>query len=383
MYKQMKYVLLAGTLCLLLLCGCQGPAMAAQTSAEYEGKTAVLLENTVLKECYSAVTDENDSITWVDLSNWELGKGDMVLVLAEAGGRSQVCVISGDAGGLYGELPSKVLSQRAEDLEMGNIADAAGKLAYRAVGGDKAEEMIGYVTVLDRQDGWCRIQPLAGGDDRTFWIPAGELSFCLDRCVTARALEGEGESPDLPFADVGETSWCYPWVKSAWEMGLVAGLTSTSFGPEEDITCAQAIAFAARVHQSRTAGTVTLTNGTEHWYDSYVNYCTEQGILTQSFSGRMNDGIDRQTCVSLFARALPGEAGEERNSIPAGAIPDVSGDSPCSDSIYRFYRMGILNGTGPDGAFQPESRVKRSEIAAMLVRMMEPARRVDGPSGLQ
>lgn len=180
--------LLPVLLCLLLLCGCQETAPAGQT-AEYDGKTSVLLEDAVLTKCYSGQTDGDNQITWVDLSQTvDLKKGDIVLALKESGDTTQVNVPTGDTPwSLYGEIPSKALSQKNEDIEQGNLAIATDKMAYANINGEEGEQMIGTVKILVREGDWCQIQPFAGGDSRTFWIPTSDLSFDLDSKILARA----------------------------------------------------------------------------------------------------------------------------------------------------------------------------------------------------
>ena len=56
-----------------------------------------------------------------------------------------------------------------------------------------------------------------------------------------------------------------------------------------------------------------------------------------------------------------------------GAIPDVpfiSGNY-VSTRIYAFYRAGILTGSNEQGIFEPDSNIKRSEVAAILTRMFD------------
>ena len=53
-----------------------------------------------------------------------------------------------------------------------------------------------------------------------------------------------------------------------------------------------------------------------------------------------------------------------------------------SDAIYAFYRAGILNGTDAQGTFNRTGTIKRSEVAAIIIRMMDPSFRVGAPADL-
>lgn len=44
--------------------------------------------------------------------------------------------------------------------------------------------------------------------------------------------------------------------------------------------------------------------------------------------------------------------------------------------IYTFYRAGILSGSDSAGTFYPESNIRRSEVAAILVRLFDSSARL-------
>ena len=185
-----------------------------------------------------------------------------------------------------------------------------------------------------------------------------------------------------PFTDVPVDAWYASWVQGAYDKGLIAGMTPTTFEPDGSMTYAQAITLAARMCLIYNTGEAALENGTVNWYDPYVDFCLEHGIIDSAYEDRINDNIDRQTYVDIFSRALPEEAFAPRNTIPDGAVPDVPEGSEYYDSIYLFYRAGILNGSRADGTFDPNADIKRSEVAAVLNRMMDSAVRVDAPADL-
>ena len=63
----------------------------------------------------------------------------------------------------------------------------------------------------------------------------------------------------------------------------------------------------------------------------------------------------------LFCRIIAGE-------IPSKKIYE-------DEEIYAFYRAGILDGSLADGSFLPDSGIKRSEVAAIIVRMFDTSER--------
>lgn len=186
----------------------------------------------------------------------------------------------------------------------------------------------------------------------------------------------------FPFVDVLPTDWFYESVKGAHKMGLIDGMTPTTYVPYGNMTYAQAIKLAACMNQRYNDGKVTLTNGSPNWYDSYVAYCMQKGIINQNYASVINNNIDRQTYAYIFANALPAKALKAKNSIPDNAIPDVKSDNKYYKEIYTLYRAGICNGNDEKGTFNPNSNIRRSEVAAILIRMMDEKARVGAPSGL-
>ena len=186
-----------------------------------------------------------------------------------------------------------------------------------------------------------------------------------------------------PFVDVTENEWYFPWVCGAHKMGLINGKDDTHYKPDDNMTYAEAIKLAACMNQLSSGGEITLTNGEEHWYDTYVAHCLDNGIISEDYSAVINESIDRQTYALIFSKAIPADALEEKNNIPDGSIPDVQNGNPNYDAIYTLYRAGIINGSDSCGTFNPTNFIRRSEVAAILNRMMDATVRVDAPAELQ
>lgn len=180
----------------------------------------------------------------------------------------------------------------------------------------------------------------------------------------------------LPFTDVPETAWYYESVESAWENGLINGMTAEQFMPEQTLTVAQAIKLATALYQLRTEGVVTLQSENLPWYSTYVTYAVRHGILDASYldysDAQMNTAVRRAEFVHIFFGAMRREDYTQINQIADGAIPDLPAGSGYSDEIYMLYRAGILTGSDARGRFRPESSISRAEAAAILARMYTP-----------
>ncbi|MBR2667947.1 MAG: S-layer homology domain-containing protein [Oscillospiraceae bacterium] len=205
------------------------------------------------------------------------------------------------------------------------------------------------------------------------WTLVYELTLnsgtVLRQALDVQVFDPAGE---FPFTDVPETEWYYNDVLLAYRTGLVNGKTATTYLPDDMMTCAEAVKLAACMHQKYTTGTVTLANGTP-WYQSYADYARANGIISRDYD--WDAPISRADYAAIFAHALPETAFEAKNSIAYDAIPDVKSSHPQAAEIYKLYRAGILAGNDSLGTFLPDSMIKRSEVAAILTRMMDTAAR--------
>ena len=179
---------------------------------------------------------------------------------------------------------------------------------------------------------------------------------------------------DFPFYDVDSDDWFYEPVKSAWANELIDGVAARYYMPDNTLTVAQAVKLAAALHQKQSVGFVTLQNGGTHWYDNYVNYAVANSLIEAAYQSKsaedMNKAVTRAEFVHILSKLLNAGTINTVNNIP-----DVKSSDAYADEIFAFYRAGILTGSDRLGTFHPESSLKRSEAAAILVRLYDATQR--------
>lgn len=201
------------------------------------------------------------------------------------------------------------------------------------------------------------------------------LTFLLAALLCAGLLPWAAyAADDLPFIDVSPEAWYYGDVKTAREAGLINGKTDTTYCPDDLLTYAEAVKLAACMYQKNETGTVSLVNG-DPWYQSYVDYAKMKGIIAKDYD--WTAPATRAGYMAIFAHALPDASLAAKNEVPDGSIPDVPANYPEAPEIYKLYRAGILQGSDDNynGAWtkhlcKPADNIKRSEVAAILTRMM-------------
>jgi len=196
----------------------------------------------------------------------------------------------------------------------------------------------------------------------------GEHTFKDGKCTVC----GHDELVN-PFVDVPKDAWYHDEVVGAFHTGIINGKSATEFKPDDLLTYAEAIKLAACMSQVYLNGNVTLTSGTP-WYQPYVDYCKINNIIKKNYD--YNANATRAGYIEIFASALPDSAFEEINNIPNGSILDVKSGATYAHYVYKMYRAGILTGVDALHNCKPDDNIKRSEVAAIISRMMDEGNRV-------
>lgn len=189
--------------------------------------------------------------------------------------------------------------------------------------------------------------------------------------TTAPMLMAVGKS--FPFIDVTEQHWARPYVEQAYKQALINGKTDVLYMPDGNLTYAEAIKLASCINQLYSMGAVSFEPGYP-WYQPYVSYAElNQIIQPGEFAAKLDDPISRYDFAHIFSHALPDSAFTPLKAIDS--IPDVPSSNEHAGEVLKLYRAGILTGD-TTGAFNGKDKIKRSETAAIVIRMIDNNARV-------
>ena len=150
------------------------------------------------------------------------------------------------------------------------------------------------------------------------------------------------------------------------------GVGNGRFDPRGQVTLAQAVTMAARIHSIYHTGSENFTQGGGAWYQVYVDYAVGNGLLPADLRGAdMNRAATRAEFARIFSAAMDDAGLFPINQVADGSIPDVRAGDGCYAAVYRLYRAGILTGSDAQGTFHPDSSITRAEAAAVVGRMGE------------
>lgn len=181
------------------------------------------------------------------------------------------------------------------------------------------------------------------------------------------------------YADVSENAWYYDDVYLAEIYDLMRGVSNVRFNQEGTLTVAQALMMAARVRSIYMGGTGKIGQDGERWYTKAYVYCVEQGIINEwEFAGadgkpKVERAATRAEMAYILGKSLPEK--ELMQIRQVDRIPDIRETDRYGREIYALYRAGVLRGKDGTGRFGAEDAVLRAEAAAILIRLVLPARR--------
>jgi len=175
---------------------------------------------------------------------------------------------------------------------------------------------------------------------------------------------------DGQFSDVSSDKWYSSNVATAYNLGLMVGSSRTAFNLLGNVTIAEAITMASRLHCIFYSGFENFTQDGGIWYNIYVTYAANNGITTKIYDSYTR-AATRAEFADIFANALPPEALLKINTVDNNAIPGVSVSESYAQSVYLLYRAGIIVGSDNAGTFNAMSSINRAEAAAIVTRMAD------------
>lgn len=172
---------------------------------------------------------------------------------------------------------------------------------------------------------------------------------------------------DGQFWDVKVGDWFADNVKTAYEYGLLLGNDNGSFGVGDNLTIAQTLAIADRLHNRYYGGSGQFIQR-DPWYQVYVDYAKKYEIISEGQYDPLATAT-RAQFAEILSAAMPEEALPAINQITK--IPDVSNSVPYADAVYRLYNAGILTGNDASGTFEADKPILREQVAAMATRFAD------------
>lgn len=207
------------------------------------------------------------------------------------------------------------------------------------------------------------VSGIAGNVDMDFWFRVEE-----EELPTATPVPTPEESG--PFADVTEDMWFYDTVMSAYEQGVVNGVSAAEFRPADTASRGQVVTMLWRL-MGKPAVTEEASFGdlTEDYYRDAVNWAASKGVVN-GFSATEfcpDEQICRQDLVTILYRleGEPSVSGNLNAYTDGGAV-----QSYAEKAMLWAVSKGIITGY-EDATLGPDNSASRAEVCAILMRYMD------------
>ena len=175
------------------------------------------------------------------------------------------------------------------------------------------------------------------------------------------------------FNDINVSDWFSEGVQTAYELGLMGGESEGKFNPKGNLTIAQTIAIASRLHSIYNIGSLSAVPKTDVWYEGVVTYAIDNNIIKDGDFSKsdMNKPATRGQVAYILSKSLPQSELESINNDLK--FSDVSGKY--EDSINLLAKSGVVAGVS-EGKFKPSDKVTRAEASVIISRLVKPSERV-------
>ena len=203
-------------------------------------------------------------------------------------------------------------------------------------------------------------------------VLAGALCLGLSAPALAAGLDNFGKVNTYTagqFTDVPADAWFAPNVQAAYELDLMTGSSATTFNPNGNLTIAEALVLACRLHSTYVGDGETFAVNGGTWYQPYVDYAVKNSIVAAGAYTDYTATATRAQFAAILAATLPDEALPAINSVTS--LPDLDASATYATAVLKLYNAGILTGSDSAGSFKPTSTIQRSEVATIVTRMAD------------
>ena len=388
-----KTILLEGSNAQVRLLPVTGSS-AATTQAYVQGDTATVFLTS--RQLRAATGAQSGVAVTVDATDPAVG----TVVLA---GRSIANACDAGAAALQVKFRSGTVTLDARALAALDLhKDVAVSLAsgaslnaaqQRALGSQAATATLANASVL--VDGAAASCPAGSvraavavnaADDLTAWsladdgsisavggaYDAGQQTYAFD------VVNGVTAIARFPFTDVVAGTWYYGAAAYAYNNGLFAGMTPTTFAPNATMTRAMLVSVLWRLAGApapKAPNTfVDVPDGA--WYTDAATWAAENGVVSGIGGSRFDPSgfVTREQTAEILYNYAHSKGYDVSARADLTAFPDAGSVSGWAEEALSWANAaGLINGTVRDGQtiLDPQGSASRAQVAMILMNYVE------------
>ena len=387
-----KTILLEGSNAQVRLLPVTGSS-AATTQAYVQGDTATVFLTS--RQLRAATGAQSGVAVTVDATDPAVG----TVVLA---GRSIANVCDAGAAALQVKFRSGTVTLDARALAALDLhKDVAVSLAsgaslnaaqQRALGSQAAAATLANASVLVDGAASCPAGSVRAAvavnaaDDLTAWSLADDGSIsavggAYDAGQQAYAFDvvnGVTAIARFPFTDVVAGTWYYGAAAYAYNNGLFAGMTPTTFAPNATMTRAMLVSVLWRLagEPAPKAPNTFVDVPDGAWYTDAVTWAAENGVVSGIGGSRFDPSgfVTREQTAEILYNYAHSKGYDVSARADLTAFPDAGSVSGWAEEALSWANAaGLINGTVRDGQtiLDPQGSASRAQVAMILMNYVE------------
>ncbi len=205
----------------------------------------------------------------------------------------------------------------------------------------------------------------------------GIKTYTCTRCsATKTETIPAGSCPSAGFTDVpGEGNWAHAGIDYCVTNGLMSGVGSGRFAPKMTTTRAQIVQILYNLEgEPEVSGTTPFTDLTQDWYQDAVLWAYQTGVVagTSSTTFAPDLPVTREQIAVILMEYMTRVLKLERTWTPAdlSTFPDAGSVSDwAKDAMADAVGLGLISGASNDGQtlLNPQGSATREQVATILM----------------
>lgn len=201
---------------------------------------------------------------------------------------------------------------------------------------------------------------------------AGQQTYAFD------VVNGVTAIARFPFTDVVAGTWYYGAAAYAYNNGLFAGMTPTTFAPNATMTRAMLVSVLWRLAGApapKAPNTfVDVLDGA--WYTDAVTWAAENGVVSGIGGSRFDPSgfVTREQTAEILYNYAHSKGYDVSARADLTAFPDAASVSGWAEEALSWANAaGLINGTVRDGQtiLDPQGSASRAQVAMILMNYVE------------
>ena len=316
-------------------------------------------ENYTLPECTFTPPEGREFAGWLAVNGTVYPAGDIVFSTTDS-------VLKATWKDKEAETPHK---HSYKDVVTAPTCTAKGYTTHTCACGDSYVDT--YVDALGHawDSGKVTKQPTA--------TEAGIRTYTCTRCgeTKTETISATG-CPSAGFTDVpGEDNWAHAGIDYCVANGLMSGIGNDLFGPKLTTTRAQIVQILYNLQGSpKVSGATPFTDLTNDWYQDAVLWAYQTGVVagTSSTTFEPDRPVTREQIAVILMEYVTRVLKLERTWTPAdlSVFPDAGSVSDwAKDALADAVALGLISGASNGGQtlLEPQGSATREQVATILM----------------